>query len=149
MQARALCLVISNIIVLISMPVSDLTDVALFFLSSTTHHMSCRVNPTEVSIRNVYGSTSVSVPFMVAGKQQRDPVTGVLLYLTLPTVAIEFDTNCDYTWGVGNGILNATSNLLTNCWGALTKKDAWLGKKYHISSCSTEVSGDQLAGGSV
>jgi hypothetical protein len=78
---------------------------------------------------------------MVAGKQQRDPVTGALLYLTLPTVAIEFDTNCDYTWGVGNGILNATSNLLTNCWGALTKKDAWLGKKYHISSCSTEVSG--------
>jgi hypothetical protein len=85
---------------------------------------------------------------MVAGKQQRDPKTGALLNVTLPTVAIEFDTYCDYTWGVGNGILNASSNLLTNCWGALTKKDAWLGKKYHISSCSAEVSGCLLAWGS-
>jgi hypothetical protein len=93
----------------------------------------------------VYGSTNVSVPYKIAGVQQYDPSSGAPINLTLPTVAVEFDTYCDYAWGVGNGKLNASSNLLTNCWGALTKKDAWLGKKYHVSSCSTEVSGVQLA----
>jgi hypothetical protein len=97
----------------------------------------------------VYGSTSVSVPYLIAGKQQRDPKTGAALNITLPTVAVEFDTSCDYTWGVGNGILNASSNLLSNCWGALSKKDAWLGKKYHVSSCSAAVSGVQRALGSM
>jgi hypothetical protein len=75
----------------------------------------------------------------VAGKQQRDPTTGVLLNISLPTTTLEFDSFSNWDWGWGNGVTNATSNLLNNCWGALTSKDAWLGKKYHISSCTAEV----------
>jgi hypothetical protein len=77
---------------------------------------------------------------MVAGKWQRDPTTGDLINITLPTVILEFDSLCNWDWGWGNGVLNATSNLLNNCWGALSSKDAWmLGKKYHISGCTAEV----------
>jgi hypothetical protein len=77
----------------------------------------------------------------VAGKQQRDPVTGALLYISLPTITLEFDSFSNWDWGWGNGVTNATSNLLGNCWGALTSKSAWLGKKYHMSSCMAEVGG--------
>jgi hypothetical protein len=76
---------------------------------------------------------------MVAGKWQRDPSTGVLLNITVPTVTVEFDSFSNWDWGWGNGQLNASSNLLSNCWGALTSKDAWLGKKYHITGCASEV----------
>jgi hypothetical protein len=104
----------------------------------------CSVNATVVSIRNVYAGAGVSRPYYVAGKQQRDPATGALINITLPTVTIEFDSYSNYDWGWGNsraqgGNLNASANLMTNCWGALTSKDAWLGKKYHISSCTAEV----------
>jgi hypothetical protein len=83
----------------------------------------------------------VTIPFLQGGKQQRDPKTGALLYVNSTSVAVEFDTNCDYTWGVGTGTTNASSNLLNNCYGALTTKDAWLFKKYHASGCSAVVSG--------
>jgi hypothetical protein len=76
---------------------------------------------------------------LVAGKQQRDSVTGALIYVNLPTITLEFDSFSNYDWGFGNGVINASSNLLNNCWGALTSKDAWLGKKYHITSCVAEV----------
>jgi hypothetical protein len=92
-----------------------------------------------VYVRNVYTGTAVLRPVMVAGKQQRDPQTGALLYITLPAIAVEFDSFCNYNWGWGNGVLNASSNLLNNCWGALSSKDAWLGKKYHISGCTADV----------
>jgi hypothetical protein len=102
------------------------------------------VNDTVVSIRNVYGGADVSRPYYVAGKWQRDNVTGALINITLPTVTLEFDSYSNYEWGWGNsralgGNLNASANLLNNCWGALSSKDAWLGKKYHISSCIAEV----------
>jgi hypothetical protein len=92
-----------------------------------------------VYVRNIYAGTAIQRPYTVAGKQQRDPVTGALLYITLPAIAVEFDSFCNYNWGWGNGVLNASSNLLNNCWGALSSKDAWLGKKYHISGCTAEV----------
>jgi hypothetical protein len=105
---------------------------------------ACSVNDTVVSIRNVYGGANVSRPYYYAGKWQRDNVTGALINITLPTVTLEFDSYSNYDWGWGNtralgGNLNATANLLNNCWGALTNKDAWLGKKYHVSSCTAEV----------
>jgi hypothetical protein len=94
--------------------------------------MACSVNNTVVVIRNVYGGANVSRPYTVAGKWQRDPTTGALLNVSVPTVTTEFDSFSNWDWGWGNGQLNATSNLLNNCWGALSSKDAWLGKKYHI-----------------
>jgi hypothetical protein len=96
-------------------------------------------------MRNVYGSADVSRPYLVAGKWQRDPNTGVLLNISLPTITLEFDSFSNWDWGWGNGVLNATSNLLGNCWGALTSKSAWLGKKYHMSSCTAEVGWVPLA----
>jgi hypothetical protein len=92
-----------------------------------------------VLIRNAYAGTNVTRPYTIAGKQQRDPVTGALLNISLPTITLEFDSFSSYDWGFGNGVTNASSNLLNNCWGALSSKDAWLGKKYHISSCTAEV----------
>jgi hypothetical protein len=76
----------------------------------------------------------------VAGQWATDPATGALLNVSLPTVTVEFDSASDYDWGVGTaGHLNASVNLQNNCWGALTSKAPWLGKKYHISSCTAEV----------
>jgi hypothetical protein len=97
-----------------------------------------------VLIRDVYAGADIVRPYYVAGKWQRDPSTGVLLNTTLPTTVLQFDSFSDYEWGVGSGRaegggLNASANLLSNCWGALTTKDAWLGKKYHISSCTAEL----------
>jgi hypothetical protein len=92
-----------------------------------------------VLIRNIYAGADVSRPYVVAGKQQRDPQTGALLNISLPVVTVEFDSFSNWDWGFGNGVLNASSNLLSNCWGALSSKDAWLGKKYHISTCTSEV----------
>jgi hypothetical protein len=107
-----------------------------FYLFASWHDS---VNSTVVLIRNAYAGTNVIQPYKIAGKQQRDPVTGAPLNISLPTITLEFDSFSNYDWGFGNGITNASSNLLTNCWGALTSKDAWLGKKYHISSCTAEV----------
>jgi hypothetical protein len=76
---------------------------------------------------------------MVAGKQQRDPATGALIYVSTPTITVEFDSFSNWDWGFGNGVLNASNNLANNCWGALTSKDGWLGKKYHMSGCTAEV----------
>jgi hypothetical protein len=87
----------------------------------------------------VYGSVDVSRPYIVSGKQQRDSKTGALLNISLPTITLEFDSFSNYDWGFGNGLLNASGNLVNNCWGALSSKDAWLGKKYHISGCTAEV----------
>jgi hypothetical protein len=92
----------------------------------------------------VYAGLDVVRPYYVAGKWQRDRATGDLINITLSTVTVEFDSFSNYDWGWGNtkavgGGLNASANLVNNCWGALTSKDAWLGKKYHISSCTAEV----------
>jgi hypothetical protein len=97
------------------------------------------VNNTVVLIRNVYGSADVQKPYTVVGKQQRDPKTGALMYLNISTVTVEFDSFSNYEWGFGNGVTNASSNLLNNCWGAVSTKDAWWGKRYHISGCTAEV----------
>jgi hypothetical protein len=102
-------------------------------------HAACSVNNSVVVIRNVYASADVIRPYTVAGKWQRDKTTGVLLNITLPTTTLEFDSFSNWDWGWGNGQLNATSNLLNNCWGALTSKSAWVGKKYRMSSCTAEV----------
>jgi hypothetical protein len=100
---------------------------------------ACSVNASVVLIRNVYAGASVSAPYYVAGKWQRNQTTGALINLTLPSVTLEFDSFSNYDWGWGNGQLNASSNLLNNCWGALTSKNAWLSKKYHMSGCASEV----------
>jgi hypothetical protein len=92
-----------------------------------------------VSIRNVYGAADVVRPYIVGGKQQRDPKTGAALTIALPSIILEFDSFSNYQWGFGNGVTNATSNLLNNCWGALTSKVPWLGKKYHMSGCTAAV----------
>jgi hypothetical protein len=92
-----------------------------------------------VLLRNVYGGIDVSRPYVVAGKQQRDATTGALIYVSTPTITVEFDSFSNWNWGYGNGVLNASSNLLNNCWGALTSKDGWLGKKYHMTGCTAEV----------
>jgi hypothetical protein len=87
----------------------------------------------------VYAGEDASTPYKIAGKQQRDPATGELLFLTLPTVVLEFDSNCNYDWCLGNGLSNASTNLRSNCWGALTTSNAWLSKKYHATNCSALV----------
>jgi hypothetical protein len=107
-------------------------------------HSACSVNNSMVLIRDIYAGASVMRPYYVAGKWQQDPRTGALLNLTLPTVTVEFDSSSRYDWGMGSsravgGSINASANLLTNCWGALTTKNAWLGKKYHISGCSAQL----------
>jgi hypothetical protein len=100
---------------------------------------ACSVNTTVVLIRNVYGSADVEIPYKVAGKTQRDPITGAPIFINISTVTIEFDSFSNYNWGFGNGVTNASSNLLNNCWGALSTKDAWWSKRYHISGCTAEV----------
>jgi hypothetical protein len=102
------------------------------------------VNNTVVSLRDVCASNNVTRPLYIAGKWQRDNVTGALQNISIPTVMVEFDSFSDYEWGWGNsrsvnGNLNASANLLNNCLGALSTKDAWFSKKYHISGCTAEV----------
>jgi hypothetical protein len=97
-----------------------------------------------VLIRDIYGSAPITRPYYVAGVWQRNTTTGALLNTSLPTVTLEFDSFSDYDWGWGNsratgGNLNASANLLSNCLGALTTKDAWLRKKYRLAGCTAEV----------
>jgi hypothetical protein len=97
------------------------------------------VNNSVVILRDVYASDNITRPLLVAGKWQRDTMTGALLNISGPTVTIDFDSFSDYQWGWGNGNLNASANLLNNCLGALSTKDAWFSKKYHISGCTAQV----------
>jgi hypothetical protein len=56
-----------------------------------------------------------------------------------PSITIEFDYLNRTTWG--DSVLNADSNLLTNCWGAMTTTAPWLKAKYGMTGCNASVSG--------
>jgi hypothetical protein len=100
----------------------------------------CRVMSDLVPLLDMYSTRELVQPVIVNGTWQKDPVTGALLNQTLPTVSIDFEYLGHVTWG--NAVLNAYSNLESNCWGALTTVAPWLATKYGMVGCNITASGD-------
>jgi hypothetical protein len=111
------------------------------------HYMQSfyRVAAGLVPLLDLYGTRPLVQPIIVNGTWQKDPVTGALLNQTLPTVSVDFEYLGHVTWG--NSVLNAYSNLETNCWGALTTVAPWLATKYGMVGCNITVSKGQGWGG--
>jgi hypothetical protein len=94
-----------------------------------------RDDGTFVRLLDMYNSHELTVPVFVEGKWQQKTVSTV-------TVILEYLSST--VWG--DGQLDAYSNLLNNCWGALTTSTAWLGDKYGIVGCNATVSACAIGG---
>jgi hypothetical protein len=87
-----------------------------------------RDDGTSVHLLDLYSSSNLTVPVFVNGTWQQR---------TVPTVTITLEYLGSSAWG--DGVLDAYSNLVNNCWGALTTSTAWLGDKYDIVGCNVTV----------
>jgi hypothetical protein len=88
----------------------------------------CRDDGSHVRMLDLSRSDNLDVPVVV---------NGAYTIKNVPTVTVTLEYLGESVWG--NGATNAYSNLVNNCWGALTTASPWLGNKYGLVGCNATV----------